>query len=65
MLGGLFGRMGTPLYPAYLLLQPLIVLGVVMLIGTMLRHAAPGVAEILSGGRLKAERQASSRVAIA
>lgn len=65
VLGGLFGRMGTPFYPAYLLLQPLIVLGVVMLIGTMLRHAAPGVAEILSGGRLKAERQASSRVAIA
>ncbi|MDO7833967.1 acyltransferase [Sphingobium sp. HBC34] len=65
VLGGVLGRMGTPLYPAYLLLQPLIVLGVVMLIGTGLRHVAPGAAGILSGGRLRAEPQASSRVAMA
>ncbi|QGP78928.1 acyltransferase family protein [Sphingobium sp. CAP-1] len=65
LLGGLFGEMGTPLYPLYLLLQPAIVLSVVMLVGTALRHLAPGAAEILSGGRLKGARQAISRVAMA
>ncbi|WP_298398978.1 acyltransferase [Sphingobium sp.] len=65
VLGGLFGRMGEPLYPLYLLTQPLIVLGIVMLVGGALRRIAPGAATVLSGGRLKRETQASSRVAMA
>ncbi|MFZ2997582.1 acyltransferase family protein [Sphingobium sp.] len=51
-LGKLFGRMGSPLYPLYLLLQPLMVLAVVIAIATVLRRIAPRSAAILSGGRL-------------
>lgn len=52
LLGKLFGRMGSPLYPLYLLLQPLIVLAIVIAIGTALRRIAPRATAILSGGRL-------------
>ncbi|SER81656.1 Acyltransferase family protein [Sphingobium sp. YR768] len=65
VLGGLSGRMGAPLYPVYLILQPLIVLAVVVAVGTLLRRIAPTAAGILSGGRLKGEVQAGSRVAMA
>ena len=64
LLGGLFGRMGSPLYPFYLVAQPFIILGVVMLIGGGLRRVAPAAAGILSGGRLKKpEPQTVSRLA--
>lgn len=53
VLGGLIGRMGTPLYPLYLIFQPVIVLAVVVLIATALRRVAPAAAGVLSGGRLK------------
>ena len=53
LLGKLFGKLGSPLYPVYLLIQPLLVLGAVMLIATGLRRIAPGAASVLSGGRLK------------
>ena len=63
VLGGLFGKMGTPFYPFYLILQPLFVLGAVIAIGAGLRRVAPGAAALLSGGRLKRpEPQAISRV---
>lgn len=52
LLGGLFGRMGAPLYPLYLLLQPVLVLVAVILIATALRRIAPRAAAVLSGGRL-------------
>ncbi|WP_420146303.1 acyltransferase family protein [Sphingobium sp.] len=64
MLGGVFGKMGSPLYPFYLVTQPLMVLGAVMLVGAVLRRIAPAAATVLSGGRLKkVERQAVSRLA--
>ena len=64
MLGGLLGKMGSPFYPFYLILQPVMVLGAVMLIGAGLRRVAPGAATILSGGRLKkVEPQAVTRLA--
>ncbi len=53
LLGNLFGRMGSPLYPLYLILQPLLVLACTMLIGLALRRVAPRAAEMLSGGRLR------------
>ncbi|MBG6119371.1 MULTISPECIES: acyltransferase family protein [unclassified Sphingobium] len=53
LLGKLFGKLGSPLYPVFLLIQPLLVLGAVMLIATRLRRIAPGAASVLSGGRLK------------
>jgi hypothetical protein len=64
VLGGIFGKLGTPFYPFYLILQPFMVLGFVILIGAALRRIAPGAAAILSGGRLKKpERQTVSRLA--
>ncbi len=53
VLGALFGPMGSPFYPLYLIAQPLIVLAAVILIGSILRRIAPGAAFILSGGRLR------------
>jgi hypothetical protein len=46
------GRMGDPLYPAYLLLQPLLALGGTLLIGWGLEAVSRPVAGLLSGGRL-------------
>ena len=53
VLGALFGKLGSPLYPAYLLIQPLLVLVAVLLLGSMLSRAWPAMAEVLSGGRLQ------------
>ncbi|WP_218036443.1 acyltransferase [Sphingobium sp. EM0848] len=54
VLGALFGKLGSPLYPAYLLVQPLLVLVAVILLGSLLSRAAPRMAKLLSGGRLMA-----------
>jgi len=56
MLGALFGPIGSPLYPLYLLIQPLLILMAVILIATVLRRIAPGAATILSGGRIRRVR---------
>ncbi|MDI1295061.1 MAG: acyltransferase, partial [bacterium] len=52
VLGALFGRLGSPLYPVYLVAQPILVLIAVVAIGTVLGHLLPGLARLLSGGRL-------------
>ncbi|SFF85260.1 Acyltransferase family protein [Novosphingobium sp. CF614] len=59
LLGQVFGKLGAPGYPAYLLVQPLLVLACVIALGSLLQRAAPGLAGVLSGGRLKprAERR--------
>lgn len=54
VLGALFGKLGSPLYPAYLLVQPLLVLVAVILLGSALSRASPRLAKLLSGGRLMA-----------
>lgn len=54
VLGALFGKLGSPLYPAYLIVQPLLVLIAVLLLGSLLNRAWPGLAGLLSGGRLRA-----------
>lgn len=54
VLGALFGKLGAPLYPVYLVAQPLIVLGAVVVVGTLLARTVPGPARLLSGGRLRA-----------
>jgi hypothetical protein len=46
------GRMGDPLYPAYLLLQPLLALGSTLLIAWGLESVSRPLAGLLSGGRL-------------
>ena len=55
VLGALFGALGSPLYPAFLLVQPLLVLIAVILLGSLLSRVAPGLARLLSGGRLVAQ----------
>lgn len=52
LLGEVFGKLGSPDYPAYLLTQPLLVLACVVALGSLLRLSAPGLALVLSGGRL-------------
>ncbi|WP_240334213.1 acyltransferase family protein [Sphingobium estronivorans] len=54
VLGALFGKLGSPFYPAYLLVQPLLVLMAVILLGSLLSRASPRLAKLLSGGRLMA-----------
>lgn len=56
-LGGPFigqwtGTMGSPLWPAFLLVQPLLVLGATLLLGHTLNAISPAAATLLSGGRL-------------
>lgn len=52
LLGKLTGPLGSPLYPLYLILQPLLVLVAVVALGRILRRVAPRAAALLSGGRL-------------
>ncbi|RKF21603.1 acyltransferase [Altericroceibacterium spongiae] len=56
LLGQVFGKLGAPLYPFYLLAQPFLVLAVIMPVGMALRRYAPAAARILSGGRLSRPR---------
>ena len=65
LIGKLSGRMGEPLYPLYLLAQPLLILAVVVVIANGLRRVSPAAAGVLSGGRLAARRQAASRTVMA
>ncbi len=51
-IGALSGPLGSPLYPAFLLLQPLLVLAATRLLGAGLKAVAPPAAKLLSGGRL-------------
>ncbi|MDE1918679.1 MAG: acyltransferase [Sphingomonadales bacterium] len=51
-IGLVSGPIGAPLYPLFLLLQPLLVLGASLLLGRGLIRMAPGAARVLSGGRL-------------
>lgn len=46
------GALGAGLYPAYLLVQPLLVLGVTVALGLGLMTTSPAMARVLSGGRL-------------
>ncbi|WP_404480381.1 acyltransferase [Novosphingobium sp. BL-52-GroH] len=52
VIGGLTGKLGSPLYPIYLLAQPFLILGAVILIARLLLSVAPGAAKVFSGGRL-------------
>ncbi len=46
------GALGSALYPAYLLVQPLLVLGATVVLGRTMMAVSPAVARVLSGGRL-------------
>jgi hypothetical protein len=53
LIGRLTGPLGSPLYPVFLLVQPLLALGATLLLGGLLRRASPPAASLLSGGRLR------------
>jgi len=64
-LGGPFigqwtGPMGAPLYPAFLLVQPLLVMAATVLLGRILVAISPSTATMLSGGRLAQPRSEPS-----
>ncbi|RVT43971.1 acyltransferase [Sphingobium algorifonticola] len=46
------GPLGTPLYPTFLLMQPLLALAASILLAKAISHISPRAARILSGGRL-------------
>jgi hypothetical protein len=52
LIGQLTGTMGSPFYPAFLLVQPVLVLGATLLLGRGLMIVSPAAATLLSGGRL-------------
>jgi hypothetical protein len=60
LLGRITGPLGAPLYPAFLLLQPLLVLGATLVLGQALKAAWPSAATLLSGGRLTTAPRARS-----
>ena len=53
LIGSVTGAAGSPLYPGFLLLQPLLAFGGAALIGQGLMRFWPAAADVLSGGRLK------------
>jgi hypothetical protein len=57
-IGSVVGKLGSPLYPLFLIAHPFLALGASMLIGLALVRVAPGAARFLSGGRLKRPRPA-------
>jgi fucose 4-O-acetylase-like acetyltransferase len=52
MIGLTTGALGARPYPAYLLVQPALVLGITVVLGQVLMALSPSVARVLSGGRL-------------
>lgn len=52
LVGRIVGRMGSPLYPLFLLLQPVLILLAVVPMASMLGRLSPRAAALLSGGRL-------------
>lgn len=52
-IGQVTGKLGAPLYPAFLIAQPFLCLGFAVLISRLLLWRTPWAADILSGGRLR------------
>lgn len=61
LLGEIFGKLGSRGYPAYLLVQPLLILACVVALGFFLQWVAPGLTQVLSGGRLRALTDSADR----
>ena len=58
LIGKVTGPLGSPLYPAFLLSQPVLVLAATILLGLALKTIAPSWAALLSGGRLSSTAHA-------
>jgi hypothetical protein len=61
VIGQLTGKLGSPLYPFYLLSQPFLIFGAVVLLAQLLLKVAPGAAKVLSGGRLTRKTPGAAR----
>jgi hypothetical protein len=61
LIGRVTGPLGSPLYPVFLLLQPVMVAVAGVALGRLLMLAAPQAAWLLSGGRLRNERASNWR----
>jgi hypothetical protein len=57
LIGRVTGPLGSPLYPAFLLLQPILVMLAAIGLGRAIRLCSPPAAKILSGGRLAPSRE--------
>jgi hypothetical protein len=62
MAGRLTGPLGSPAYPAFLLLQPVMALGLSVLFAKALCAVSPGAAGILSGGRIERSTRPAPKV---
>lgn len=58
-IGEVTGTMGSPLWPAFFLLQPLLALGFAILLAKAIEGLSPKAAELLSGGRLGRDQATS------
>ena len=58
LIGKVSGPLGAPLYPLFLLLQPVLVLAISVALGEGLERFAPEAGRLLSGGRLGRPRPA-------
>ncbi len=52
VIGHWTGPLGSPAYPAFLLVQPFLTLAIAILFAKLLGRVSPGTARVLSGGRL-------------
>lgn len=52
LIGQITGPLGSPAYPLYLTLQPLLLAGATLLLAGLIRHLPEALAGALSGGRL-------------
>jgi hypothetical protein len=57
LIGAFTGPIGSPLYPLFLLVQPLLVLAATLALGHAMMRTVPSAAWVLSGGRLSAPRR--------
>jgi hypothetical protein len=59
VIGRLTGPLGSPAYPAFLLLQPFLTLAFAIAFAKLLAAVSPGAARVLSGGRLGRDLRAA------
>lgn len=64
LIGGMTGSIGAPVYPLFLLAQPLLVLGFTIVLAKVLEAFWPQAAAVLSGGRLEGFPKRPSRLVL-
>lgn len=62
LLGRITGPLGSTFYPLLFLVQPLLVLAATLVLGQILLAISPGLASLLSGGRLSSDERRDDAV---